>query len=238
MEELINTFKKLQEYLNHGLTWHYVEELYEQAEHDNESDGSDSAANILQLSVVQKALANDEITSTLLELCSTIRELRDDAQDIFNDSTHCNWDILAKVVSPEKYLALIYALAGLPQLKVNTLRASSYRLALIVVDAYFLTLTIPGATVYHVFEENIFIHCMQNFKLIGQLCNLEPFIVPVTPQRRSELWIQFCTLCEDLQMVFRYVHFKDHLRARDMVIKKCVDIQYFNHKIGYMSICK
>lgn len=264
MKELNNTFNKLKEHLEIDLIWRQVEELYEQFEHaqfisaeqqpidgtnqqpsENRKKPEKSSNNqiknstsvILQLPLVKKALANDEITSILLELCSTIRELRDDSKDSYN-SSYDNWDKLAKVVLPEQYLSFVYILAGLPQLKVDSLPPGSYRLALIVVDAYLLTLTIPGATGYHIFEENIFIHCMQIFKIIDQLCNTDTLTVHLTVHQKTALWIQFCTLCDDLKLVLRYVHFKDHLKARDVILKKCIDVQYLNHEKGYTSICK
>lgn len=254
MKELNSIFKKLREYLKHSLEWQQVEELYEQAEqgeasmtgdasttavveNDNRISCTENAMAILRLPLVEKALQRDEVIFILLELCSTIRELHDDARESYLHTFH-NWDAVSKVMSPEMYLGFIYLLAGLPQLKLERLPSSCYRLAIISVDAYLLSLTISGATVYHIFEENIFMHCMQIFKVVGQLCSTDKSALPLPEHKKTELWVQFSTLCDDLKLVLRNVHFKDHLKARDVIIEKCIDVQYFNHNKGYSSLCK
>lgn len=239
MSELIQIFKKLSEFFVSGVVWEEIEEIFENIQRNkNTAEGqqlyNDCMQKLMCMPLIQRAVMDEQIVATLLELCVTIRTLRNDSSGSYDNTFDC-WDQVVKVAPRDSYLAMIYTLAGLIQLDYTS--PLYIKLSMVTVNAYFLSLTIPGAKGFHIFEEEIITHCLQIFGMIERLQNPDV----VSRMKRHEpiqIWVQFSTLCDDLKLVLRYVHFKDNTTARDGVLKKLIDIQYLNHERGYANMCK
>lgn len=242
MSELIKIFKKLNEFFIVGLVWEEVEEILENIQQNkvcrsNENpDGQLNQAMLkfIDIPLVQRAALDDQIASTLMELCATLRSLRSEAESSYDNTFDC-WDQVVKVAPRDGYLSFIFTLAALIQIDGSS---DVYtKLSTLAVDAYFLSLTIPGAKGFHIFEEEIIKHCVQVFGLIEHI--QKPNGSEGIARKESiHVWLQFTTLCDDLKLVLRYVHFNDHKEARDVILKKLIDIQYLNHERGYANMCK
>lgn len=242
MSELIKIFKKLSEYLVVNLVWEEIEEILENVQqnkitpHNGNTDGQLNQAmmKFLSIPLVQRAAVDDQIVSTLMELCATLRSLRGETESSYDNTFDC-WDQVVKVAPRDGYLAFIYTLAALIQ--VDGTSQIYIKLSVLAVNAYFLSLTIPGAKGFHIFEEEIIKHCVQVFGLIERIQNPN-FLSQMSRNVPIQIWLQFTTLCDDLKLVLRYVHFNDHKEARDVILKKLIDIQYLNHERGYANMCK
>uniref|UniRef100_A0A1I8N774 Uncharacterized protein n=1 Tax=Musca domestica TaxID=7370 RepID=A0A1I8N774_MUSDO len=233
MSELIKIFQKLSEYFVRGLVWEEIEDIFEQFQRNkNSTESNEHLQKLLNIPLVQRCVVDEEIISNLLELCVAIRTLRGDSVGSYDNTFDC-WDQVVKVAPRDGYLAFIYTLAGLIQIDPNS---SQYiKLSLLAVNAYFLTLTIPGAKGFHIFEEELINHCLQVFGLIERLQN--PDVINRMPRHEPiQIWVQFSTFCDDLKLVLRYVHFKDYQTARNGILKKLIDIQYVNHERGYANM--
>ncbi|XP_017476696.1 PREDICTED: uncharacterized protein LOC108366748 [Rhagoletis zephyria] len=249
MMELINLFSKLSEFYDRQLLWENIEEIYEKdAETDQnkkkqpsgESQDSDdeplststTKSGIINLPFLRRALNDPQVLATLLELSSTIRNLRGETSASYDNTYDC-WDEVVKVSPRDAYLSFVYALAGLPTLDLAS--AAYTKLALAAVNTYFLSLTIPGAKGFHIFEPEVIAHCLQVFTIIERI--QQPDVVRrMSKQQPVEIWIRFHTLCDDLKLLLRYVHFSDHKTTRDLLLKKLIDILYMNHERGYANV--
>lgn len=245
MSELINAFKKLKEYFMVNLLWEEVEELLENVQQNkatkhnanNSNDGAqlkEAMLKFISIPLVQRAALDEQIISVLMELCATLRRLRNETESSYDNTFDC-WDEVVKVAPRDGYLTLIYTLSALVQIDINS--EIYIKLSILAVDTYFLSLTIPGAKGFHIFEEEIIKHCLQVFSLIERIQN------PIVLEKMSrnvaiQIWIQFTTFCDDLKLVLRYVHFNEHKEARNVLLKKLIDLQYLNHERGYSNTCK
>uniref|UniRef100_A0A1B0ANX6 Condensin complex subunit 1 C-terminal domain-containing protein n=1 Tax=Glossina palpalis gambiensis TaxID=67801 RepID=A0A1B0ANX6_9MUSC len=238
MSELIVIFQKLNEFLDHALVWEQIEEIYEAQRTKNTittapNETEESSVQLMNLPLIQKTLANDQIGFLLLDLCTTIRSLRTDPCESYDNTYDC-WDQLIKAVPRDSYLAFVYAIGGL--LQVSPMKQAHIKISLLVVDVYFLSLTIPGAKGYHIFHEDIITHCLQVFAHIERIQNPEFRLqLQASHQQIVSLWLQFSTLCDDLKLVLRYVHLSDHQGTRNAILRKLIDIQYLNHEKGYAN---
>ncbi|XP_046801145.1 uncharacterized protein LOC111681677 [Lucilia cuprina] len=238
MSELIKIFKKLNEYFVVNLVWEEIEEMIENVQQNkatphNNTEGqlNEAMLKFIGIPLVQRAALDDQIVSTLMELCATLRSLRSESESSYDNTFDC-WDQVVKVASRDGYLAFIYTLAALIQ--VDGTSQVYIKLSILAVNAYFLSLTIPGAKGFHIFEEEIIKHCVQVFTLIERIQN--PNVLSrMSRNEPIQIWLQFTTLCDDLKLVLRYVHFSDHKEARDVILKKLIDIQYLNHERGYAN---
>uniref|UniRef100_A0A1I8PIM8 Uncharacterized protein n=2 Tax=Stomoxys calcitrans TaxID=35570 RepID=A0A1I8PIM8_STOCA len=235
MSELIKTFQKLSEYFIKGLVWEEIEDLFENFQRNKNSNEpqkhSDFLQKILCIPLVQRCGLDNEVQSLLLEICVSIRTLRCDGASY--DNTYDCWDQVVKVAPRDGYLAFIYTLAGLIQIDPSAV--VYIKLSLLAVNVYFLSLTIPGAKGFHIFEEEIITHCLQVFSSIERIQN--PDVVGrMSRHEPIQIWVQFSTFFDDLKLVLRYVHFKDYQSARDGILKKIIDVQYLNHDRGYANM--
>nr|XP_014103262.1 uncharacterized protein LOC106627609 isoform X1 [Bactrocera oleae] len=244
MTELINLFKKLSEFFDRNLLWENIEEAYE-ADAEQEQDKNKSneevqplttsqqtKSSVSELPFVQRAINDPQLLSTLLELCSAIRILRSESSASYDNTYDC-WDEVIKVSPRDSYLSFVFALAGLPTLDAA---CTAYtKLALAAVNTYFLSLTIPGAKGFHIFEPEVIAHCLQVFGLIERIQHPD-VLCRMSKQQLIEIWVRFSTFCDDFKLLLRYVHFNDHKATRDTLLKKLVNILYMNHERGYANM--
>jgi len=104
------------------------------------------------------------------------------------------------------------------------------QLSLNAASTYLLTLTIPGAKSYGVFDEDVIEQVLKIFRLLELNGNKSV--------RANTVWMFFLTICDDLKVVFRYVHFKEHLKPRDRIIRCLMEVLYMNFKVGYQNSCE
>lgn len=238
--ELNRLFSQLKVMFAANVTWNNVEGwLYDYDDEDNEMNYQKGANLFWSLPICQQnAQMQDFQLQMLRELSNCIRSIR--SSDIENqngyDVTYDNW---AKIdVSPQGYLAYIYTVTSLGILPPVVAKAApvpinediNVQLALNTVSTYLLTLTIPGAKSFGIFDEGVIEQCLKVFKLLE--CNAN------NSMHANKIWIPILTICDDLKLLFRYVHFKDHLRPRDRIIRVLLSILYMNFKLGYSHSCK
>ncbi|CAD7000098.1 unnamed protein product [Ceratitis capitata] len=243
MSELLGLFSKLSEFYDRNLLWENIEELYEndaEKEQDKKNADSDDVplsklsakSSVQELPFVRRALNDSQVLSTLLELSSAIRLLRGETSASYDNTYDC-WDEVVKVSPRDSYLSFVYALAGLAA--VDPTSATYTKLSIAVVNAYFLSLTIPGAKGFHIFETEVIAHCLQVFGLIERIQH--PDVARrMSKQQAIEIWVRFSTFCDDFKLLLRYVHFNDHKDTRNLLLKKLVDILYMNHERGYANM--
>lgn len=238
--EFNRLFSQLKPLFAANVTWNNVEDwLYDYDDDDNEVNNQQGANLFWSLPICQQnAQIQDFQLQMLRELSNCIRSIRN--SDIENqngyDVTYDNW---AKIdISPQGYLAYIYAVTSLAILPPAVLKAApapinesiNVQLALNAVSTYLLTLTIPGAKSFGIFDEGVIEQCLKVFKLLESNAN--------NSVNANKIWILILTICDDLKLLFRYVHFKDHLKPRDRIIRVLLTILYMNFKIGYSNSCK
>ncbi|XP_073826678.1 chromosome associated protein D3 isoform X2 [Musca autumnalis] len=212
MSELLKIFEKLSEYFVSGLVWEEIEDIFEQFQRNkNTTDSNEHLQKLLNIPLVQRCV-DEQIQSNLLELCVAIRTLRSDSVGSYDNTFDC-WDQVVKVAPRDGYLAFIYTLAGLIQIDPNSSRY--IKLSLVAVNAYFLTLTIPGAKGFHIFEEELITHCLQVFGLIERLSNPD-VINRMSRNEPIQIW--------------------DYQSARNGILNKLIEIQYVNHERGYANM--
>ncbi|KAH8411966.1 hypothetical protein KR222_004317 [Zaprionus bogoriensis] len=237
MMQFNNLFSKLKVQFARNITWNNVEDwLYE-----DEDDAVNQQGGHCYWSLPicqQNAPMQDYQLQVLRELASCIRTVRN--SDIENqnsfDVTYDNWATIEDI-SAQDYLAYIYAVTSLAVLPPHIAdsapepvnEAVTVQLALSAVSTYLLTLTIPGAKSYGIFDEGVIEQCLKVFRLLEGNAN--------NSGRANSIWITILTICDDLKLVFRYVHFKDHLRPRDKIIRVLLSIFYMNFKMGYSNSC-
>ncbi|KAM8717217.1 hypothetical protein ACLKA7_003995 [Drosophila subpalustris] len=233
MSEFNRIFSVLKLKFAPNIDWDYVEDCL--TEYESEDEARQCAYKFWSLPMCRQNLQDqDHQLQMLRELSNCIRSIRcgDNDNQSSYDATYDNW---AKIedISPREYLAYIYALASLATLSQDTLNGAmeplneniNIQLALNAVSTYFLTLTIPGAKSYGIFDEGVIEHCLKVFKLLELNAN--------SGIRANNIWILFVSICDDLKLVFRYVHFKDHQKPRDDIIKCLLQIIYNNFRKGY-----
>lgn len=173
----------------------------------------------------------------LRDLSAIIRAMRDENQASYSN-THDNWSNLIGFSPALGYLTYIYSLVSLVVLPEHVLQAApqqlneniNMQLALNAATTYLLTLTIPGAKIFGVFDEDVIEQVLKVFRLLEMNNNKS--------LRASMIWMFFLTICDDLKIVFRYVHFKEHLKTRDRIIRCLLEVLYMNFKMGYQNTCK
>ncbi|XP_030380641.1 uncharacterized protein LOC115628597 [Scaptodrosophila lebanonensis] len=235
MSELTRLFCELKTHFRLNLNWVDVEQwLYGDGEECSNEVWQQRAQNFWSLINNRE----EEQLQTLRELASVIRSMRTEDQPGY-DNTYDNWANIINAAPANAYLAYIYAVSCLanplpehvrqaaPALKLNW--HTNVQLSLNAISTYFLTLTIPGAKTYGVFEEDVIEHCLKVFKLLEQNVDREVFA--------NSLWMNFLTICDDLKLLFRYVHFKEHIKARDKIVRCLMEILYMNFKSGYVNKC-
>lgn len=237
MSDLNRIFYELKSEFAQNVEWTDVEDWH--CDDDDQLTGQ-RAQKFWALPMCRQDLQRqDNQLQTLRELAQCIRLMRssdiesDTRFDIIND----NW---AKIenIAPKDYLTYIYALSSLAFLPHDLVQHApqpinenvNVHLALNAVSTYFLSLTIPGAKSYGVFDEGVIEHCLRVFRLLENYSNSSPLA--------NNIWILFLTICDDLKLVFRYVHFKDHLKPRDNIVRCLLTILYMNFRQGYNNACE
>ncbi|KAH8410221.1 hypothetical protein KR009_009173 [Drosophila setifemur] len=236
MSELHRIFGDLKANYVAQLQWVDVEEwLYgEEAEEDVLRE---RAQKFWSLAMCKQDIRQQEAQLQVLrDLAGVIRSMRDENQASYSN-THDNWANIIGISPASAYLSYIYSLVGLavsPEHVVHTAPAVlnenlNLQLALNAVSTYLLTLTIPGAKSYGIFDEDVIEQVLKIFKLLELNANKSV--------RANTVWMFFLTICDDLKLVFRYVHFKEHLKTRDRIIRCLMEILYMNFKMGYQNSC-
>ncbi|KAH8334321.1 hypothetical protein KR059_008824 [Drosophila kikkawai] len=236
MSELNSIFSDLKVNYVPQLQWVDVEEwLY--GEEADEDVMKQRAHKFWALDMCKQNLSQQEAQLQLLrDLAGVIRSMRNESQASYSN-THDNWANIIGVSPANAYLSYIYSLVSLVTAPEHVQQAApgklnehlNVQLALNAVSAYLLTLTIPGAKSYGVFDEDVIEHVLKVFKLLEQ--NTDRSV------RANTVWVFFLTICDDLKLVFRYVHFKEHLKPRDRIIRCLMEILYMNFKQGYQNSC-
>ncbi|XP_052854464.1 uncharacterized protein LOC128263452 [Drosophila gunungcola] len=236
MSELNRIFGDLKVYYVPDLQWVDVEEwLYgEEAEDDVLMQ---RAQKFWSLAMCKQDIGYQESQLQLLrDLSGVIRSMRDENQASYSN-THDNWANIIGISPASAYLSYIYSLVSLaippehvqqaaPQVLNENL---NLQLSLNAVSTYLLTLTIPGAKSYGIFDEDVIEQVLKIFKLLELNGNKSV--------RANTIWMFFLTICDDLKLVFRYVHFKEHLKPRDRIIRCLMEVLYMNFKVGYQNSC-
>ncbi|KAH8392521.1 hypothetical protein KR215_010177 [Drosophila sulfurigaster] len=237
MSEFNRIFSDIKLRFATNIKWTQVEDFLSEYESDEETQRKAREFWVLPM-CRQHPQDQDDQLQALRELSNCIRAIR--CSDIENQSgydiTYDNWSEIVNI-SPSDYLTYIYALASLATLPQHTLNAAiaplnthiNIQLALNAVSTYLLTLTIPGAKSYGVFDEGVIEHCLKVFRLLEQQAS--------TDVRSSTMSILFLSICDDLKLVFRYVHFKDHRKPRDDIIKCLLQLVYNSFRKGYTNSC-
>ncbi|KAH8377024.1 hypothetical protein KR093_002837 [Drosophila rubida] len=237
MSEFNRIFSDLKSYFATHIKWTHVEDYLSEYESEEETQRKSCEFWALPM-CTQNPQDQDQQLQALRELSNCIRSLR--CTDIVNhsgyDITFDNWSEIVDI-SPVDYLAYIYALVSLATLPQHTINAAiapintkaNIQLSLNAVSTYLLTLTIPGAKSYGVFDEGVIEHCLKTFRLLEHQ--------PNSDVHSNTMSIQFLSICDDLKLVFRYVHFKDHRKPRDDIIKCLLQLVYNSFRKGYTNAC-
>ncbi|XP_068151455.1 uncharacterized protein Cap-D3 [Drosophila tropicalis] len=233
-EELSRIFQDLRVNYAPNVEWVDVEE-YLYGEEASDEVWHERAVKFWSLPMCRTNISRQENElSQLRELSVIIRRIREANQPTYN-STHDNWANLINVSPADAYLAYIYTLVSLANPPEHILKAApsglnrnlNLQLAVNAVSTYFLTLTIPGAKSFGIFDQDIIEQVLKVFKLL----ELNGY------RNERTIWMYFLTVCDDLKLVFRYVHFKEHLQPRDKIIRCLMEILYNNFKMGYPNPC-
>ncbi|EDW54375.1 uncharacterized protein LOC6613488 [Drosophila sechellia] len=234
MSEFHRIFRDLRVYYEPHVRWVDVEEwLYgEDAENDVLQQ---RAEKFWSMAMCMQDSGHQETQLQLLrDLSSVIRAIREENQASYSN-THDNWSSLIGFSPAVGYLAYVYSLVSLAILPEHVQQAApqqlneniNLQLALNAASAYLLTLTIPGAKVFGVFDEDVIEQVLKIFRLLEVNNNKSV--------RATIIWMFFLTICDDLKIVFRYVHFKEHLKTRDRIIRCLLEVLYMNFKVGYQN---
>lgn len=238
MSDLNRIFCELKSEFAQNVEWTKLEDWL--CDDDDDEVTAQKANQFWSLPMCRQNLQRqDNQLQALRELAQCIRSMRssdiegENRFDIVND----NWAKIENIASKD-YLTYIYALTSLATLPQDLLDFApepinenvNVHLALNAVSTYFLTLTIPGAKSYGIFDEGVIEHCLRVFRLLENYAN--------SSARANNIWILFLTICDDLKLVFRYVHFKDHLKPRDNIMRCLLIILYMNFRHGYNNACK
>lgn len=60
----------------------------------------------------------------------------------------------------------------------------------------------------------------------------------ISKQERIEIWVNLSNLCDDIKILFRYVHFDEYINIRNSILKQLTKLLYNNHVNGYENICE
>ncbi|XP_016963572.1 uncharacterized protein LOC108033648 [Drosophila biarmipes] len=234
--ELNRVFGDLRVYYEPNLQWVDVEEwLY--GEEGEEGVLQQRAEKFWALPMCLQDIGHQETQLQLLrDLSSVIRSMRDDNQGCYSN-THDNWANIIGVSPANAYLSYIYSLTSLVIPPEHVQQAApqglnenlNLQLSLNAASTYLLTLTIPGAKSYGIFDEDVIEQVLKIFRLLELNSNKSV--------RANTIWMFFLTICDDLKIVFRYVHFKEHLKPRDRIIRCLMEVLYMNFKVGYQNSC-
>ncbi|XP_034666206.1 uncharacterized protein LOC117900095 [Drosophila subobscura] len=234
MSELNSIFSDLSANYVPRLQWVDVEEwLY--GETASADEGRERARQFWSLPICgQDSRQQESQLQTLRELAGVIRSMRHDSSSSYSN-THDNWSHIISVSPASAYLSYIYTVVSLSIPPANILEASpgvlnqnlNLQLSLNAASTYLLTLTIPGAKRYAIFDEDVIEHLLKLFSLLEQNANRSVFA--------DTIWMLFLTICDDLKLVFRYVHFKEHLKLRDKIIRCLLEILYMNFQRGFQN---
>ncbi|KAH8324438.1 hypothetical protein KR074_007186 [Drosophila pseudoananassae] len=236
MSELNHIFGDLKTNYVPGLQWVDVEEML-YGEEAGEDVLLERANKFWSLTMCKQEIHTQEAQLQVLrDLSAVLRSMRDENQANYSN-THDNWANLVTISPASSYLSYIYALIGLAVPPEHVVKAApsvlndniNLQLSLNAVSTYLLTLTIPGSKSYGVFDEDVMEHVLRIFRLLEQNANKSV--------RANTIWMFFLTICDDLKLVFRYVHFKEHLKSRDRIIRSLLEILYMNFKMGYQNSC-
>ncbi|XP_001357477.2 uncharacterized protein Cap-D3 [Drosophila pseudoobscura] len=237
MSELNRIFSDLRENYVPGLQWVDVEEwLY--GEIASPDEGNERGREFWSLPIWSRQEQMQQQLQTLRELAGVIRSLRDDEGSISTNSysnTHDNWSNIISFSPASAYLAYIYTVVSLSIPPAHILEAApdvlnqnlNLQLSLNAASTYLLTLTIPGAKRYAIFDEDVIEQVLKLFVLLEQNADRSVFA--------DTIWMHFLTMCDDLKLVFRYVHFKEHVKIRDKIIRCLLQILYMNFQKGYQN---
>ncbi|XP_055920724.1 condensin-2 complex subunit D3 [Eupeodes corollae] len=184
-----------------------------------------------RIPIVAQAENDSSILSVLLELATTIRSMRESSGSY--DNTFDCWDQVIKVSPRSRYLAFIYALVGLGNQDPRNRR---YRqLSLAASSVYLLSLTIAGAKGFHIFEEELISVSLQVFNMVEKIQS--PAVSRyVSHQHSIETWVNFTAFCDDLKLMFRFVHFDEYKTARNAIVRKLIDMQYLCYEKGFVNM--
>ncbi|XP_022224508.2 uncharacterized protein LOC111075497 [Drosophila obscura] len=234
MSELNRIFSDLSVNYVPSLQWVDVEEwLYGEAASADE--GSERARQFWSLPMCgQDGRQQESQLQILRELASVIRSMRHDSNSSYSN-THDNWSNIISVSPASAFLSYIYTVVSISIPPAHILEASpdvlnqklNLQLSLNAASTYLLTLTIPGAKRYAIFDEDVIEQLLKLFSLLEQNANRSVFA--------DTIWMLFLTICDDLKLVFRYVHFKEHLKLRDKIIRCLLEILYMNFQKGYQN---
>ncbi|XP_055837602.1 uncharacterized protein LOC129906003 [Episyrphus balteatus] len=196
-----------------------------------DEDASTKKSLLNSIPIIQQAENDSSILSVLLELATTIRVMRESSSSY--DNTFDCWDQVIKVSPRSRYLAFIYALVGLGNYNPKCRR---YRqLSLAAASLYFLSLTIAGAKGFHIFEEELISVSLQVFNMMEKIQS--PGVARcLSHQHSTETWVNFTVFCDDLKLMFRFVHFDEYKTARDAIVRKLLDMQYLSYEKGFVNI--
>ncbi|EDW88923.1 uncharacterized protein LOC6528145 isoform X1 [Drosophila yakuba] len=236
MSDLHRIFSDLKVYYQPHVQWVDVEDwLYGDEAEDEPLQ--QRAKKFWSMAMCLQDIGHQETQLQLLrDLSGVIRAMRDENQASYSN-THDNWSSLIGVSPAQGYLAYIYSLVSLvippehvQQAAPTTLNENlNLQLALNAASTYLLTLTIPGAKSFGVFDEDVIEQVLKIFRLLEANNNKSV--------RANIIWMFFLTICDDLKIVFRYVHFKEHLKPRDRIIRCLLEVLYMNFKVGYQNTC-
>lgn len=237
MSEFNRIFADLKRNYVPGLQWVDVEEML-YGEEAGETVLLERARKFWSLTMCKQEIHKQEAQLQVLrDLSGVLRAMRDENQTTYSN-TDDNWANVITISPASSYLSYIYALIGLAVPPEHVAQAApsvlndniNLQLSLNAVSTYLLTLTIPGSKSYGVFDEDVIEQVLKIFRLLEQNANKSV--------RANTIWMFFLTICDDLKLVFRYVHFKEHLKSRDRIIRCLMEVLYMNFKMGYQNSCE
>ncbi|XP_055376389.1 condensin-2 complex subunit D3 [Condylostylus longicornis] len=263
MHDLINIFESINKYYDPSIKWEDICDIYQKYQNEAEHEPTDSSSeeelslselanlpskeketfsgglnnmqqrklknikSVLKLPMVRNAINSSTVLYSLSELCSAIRVLRESNSGY--DNTYDSWDSIIKVAPRDKYLAFIYTLLCLVHLDPNQ---KIYRkLSFEAASVFILSLTIPGSKGFNIFEETILSHATDIFDLVEKIQTCD-----ISRQDKIEIYIRFINFCDDLKLLFRYVHFDEYKNSRNSILWKLVKILYYNQVNGFENV--
>lgn len=198
---------------------------------DDAADGDINSFD--EIPIVRQAVQNSQVTSILLELCTAIRELR--ASNNGYDNTYDCWDRVITVSPRDQYLTFIYTLLRLALAEPTS---KIYRqLTLASARAYILSLTIPGSKGFHIFDDKMIEQAIEVFHLVDMVKE-QNVSSRISASELTELWVNLANFCDDLKIMFRYVHFEDYKDIKNAIIWELNKLLYNNHVHGYVNTCE
>lgn len=215
MPNIYDALRQLNRYVKESKTLDEIEDILE---------GDEPEANIEKLNSVQNARNQHEVQNILQDICSECRAAR--VSDALPDELD-SWEKLSDIIEPNKMLGYLSSLIELG--KINPKDPINLRLSLNSSRAYLMLLTIPGAKVVGVFDDN----------LVKQALKIDHFLKVIPKFNKNETIftiIQCVSLLEAIQMLLRYVSFEKDLK---MVVVHCVTLFMLHyHESSSRGKCK